>query len=111
MELAKDTVDILNEKGWKQGPANLDDTRLCLGEAIGTATMKSVAASQEEEVQQVEQMTKLRLAIEANIQKTYPEDYASWVNVITWNDAPGRTKQDVMEVLDKTIDILIPKVV
>lgn len=110
MELAKDTVDILNEKGWKQGPASLgDDTRLCLGEAIGEAAMNAVAASQEEEVQQVEQMTKLRLAIEANIPSTnYIND--SWSDIIQWNDKPGRTKQDVMEILDKTIDILVPAV-
>src|SRR4051812_35533868 len=107
LELAKDAIDILNEKGWHQGASFSGDSALCLAEAIGMTAMKATAGSISEETEQIVQTNKLRLTIEAFIPRKYPDD-KTWVNIISWNDAPGRTKQEVMEVLDKSVDVLIP---
>lgn len=110
LELAKDTIDILNEKGWKQGPSNgYEDPSLCLGEAIGVASRRAINKNQKESDQQDIEIEKLRLIIEAHIPLFYPDDH-TWCNLIKWNDTEGRTKQEVMDVLDKAVDVLIPAV-
>lgn len=109
LELAKNTIDILNENGWRQGAADpFGDTAVCLGEAIGRAYTSPITP--EEDEKQTEQMTKLRLTMEAVIWEGGIEPRDDWGPIVEWNDAPGRTKQEVMEVLDKTMDILIPAV-
>lgn len=107
LELARDTIDILNEKGWHKGPSRMGETNLCLGEAIGTAAVKANNKDDEENRKQIEQVEKLRLTIQSVIRVPGGAD---WVGIIEWNDAVERRKQDVMEVLNKSIDILIPAV-
>lgn len=108
LEIAKDTIDILNERGWIQGPQREVDGPMCLGEAIGQVTHQPINPSEADK--QYEEMHKLRLTIEAVIWGGKVEPYDDWGAIVSWNDTEGRTKQEVMETLDKAMDVLIPAV-
>lgn len=80
-ELAAETAKVLSERGWVGGQAETSDGRVCILRATYYTGCRSGADST---------FSDFCRAAEARLGQP-PED---------WNDEPGRTEADVLDLLD-----------
>lgn len=84
-EIAQKTIDILNEYGWTQGAARNTEGAYCLYGAISVAIP--------------DRYPSYHRAGFTHLLQTY-----LGMNLIVWNDTPGRTKAEVIAQLERICD-------
>ena len=94
-ETLQRTREIIDEQGWIQGAYQHRSAGYCVLGALGKASWQQMAL-----------MIPAKDLIWDTIEEQYPRDptkMRGYVGVAGWNDSPGRTKDEVLAVLDKTI--------
>lgn len=77
--------NIIDRLGWRQGPYNLGGGRRCAQDALIV-----VSAPDNDKIDASDALLAQAIALGVR-------------SVVTWNDAPGRTKEDVLALYDKAI--------
>jgi len=93
---------IIETKGWTQRTAMDIEGKVCLGEAIGQARMVKSKKG-------LAPLTsgKVGFAIAGILEEARPKvtrrapSFYGLTSVVSWNDKPGRSKQQVLALLDK----------
>ena len=86
--------EIIDEQGWAQGTYR-NHRGYCVLGALAQASWQQTAL-----------MIPAKDLVWDTIQEQYPRDPTKirvYVGIAGWNDSPGRTKDEVLAVLDKTI--------
>lgn len=100
-EVAEEAAMILDESGWCQNAVEDPVGRLCMMGAMGKAARKINLAEHPLLVWALSCEIRPRLA--ASVYGTAADAlFAPTIQIPAWNDAAGRTKEDVVAVLQKT---------
>jgi hypothetical protein len=99
---------ILAEDGWCQGVLWDDRGRVC---AIG-ALLKGHDLPWQDDRSQI--LPAVGVLVEANqlapaVEHGYSPEALLQISVVTWNNAEGRTKEEVLDAFDRAIGSLIPR--
>lgn len=91
------TKEIILEKGWTQNAYRDEEGRVCLSEALRQATIGA------DFFVRIDAYTFLRRATQA-------VSPSSWEvsNIIGYNDVVAHTKEDILAVLDRAIQLATP---
>jgi hypothetical protein len=88
----------LKRDGWRQQPSDLDAPSTCLGLAVTEAALRDKDHYKNEEYELFNNVIKRLITLSGNDNGVY-----SIINIYHWNDAPGRTFDDVLNLIDAAI--------
>lgn len=95
----RDAAAMIREKGWCQGRAIGKQGEVCLSWAVCRANPRTVILARE-----VVRDELARRGVPGNWQspvyKTAKDKPPETISLARWNDEPGRTKEEVLEVLE-----------
>ncbi len=94
-EVLEKAKDLLLVKGWGQGFSSRRET-LCLGEALA----RPFQEADDELYNKVKDLIALEIGDASQDIFMRP----AITSIVHWNDSPGRTKQEVIALLDKAIE-------
>lgn len=99
-EIVASAIKVLNEKGWCQGGYSNASGQHCLAGALNQVIFgDGDPFSQNGILRSTDEMFAIKSQIRSAIEKKIaPVD--AMIPIAKWNDAPERTQQDVVKVLD-----------
>lgn len=97
MNVCEAAIDAIERRGWTQGIVEDDDGRICLVGAVNVASRGTATNVKTRHVAIERQRAKALSDIYAEIRANDLVDSSGWIT--QYNDAPGRTVDEVIEVL------------